>query len=124
MSNVKEIINKYIRDKSIKKYANKYFFKDNTKFREIKTNEDVDNTIRGIEYFINYYKEIYPLHREDIIVMEKALGEYEIAVEKVLKFYGRLDFKYSADELLQLINNISNYENEIKEIHLRKMCQD
>ncbi|WP_053956822.1 hypothetical protein [Inediibacterium massiliense] len=124
MNKIKEIIDKYMYDQSIKKYSNKYFLKDNNLFAKITTTEDIDNIIRGVEYSINYYNEIYPLHRDDIIEMEKALGKYEIAVHKILQCYDILGFKYSDTELEKLIDNICKYEDKIKEINLRRLCQD
>lgn len=124
MEKINEIIDKYKYDKTLRMYSNKYYFRDNTMYAKIMTKDDVDATIRSIEYYINYYKKLYPLHIEDVTDLEKALGEYEIAINKVLQCYSILKINYTADELQKLIDNISSYENEIKEINLRRMCQD
>lgn len=121
---INQIIEQYIYNQSIKKYSNKYYFHDNRYFREIQDKSDVDRALEGIKNTINYYKTIYPLVNDDIEELEKSLGKYEIAVHKVLQCYDILNFGYTANELLDLIKNIKDFENQIQDIHLRKMCQD
>lgn len=83
MNKIKEIIDKYIYDKSIKKYSRKYFNKaeEDEIFTNLNSEKDIDDKIRILEYNIDYYKKNRPIYKDDIINMEKLLGEYEIAVQ-------------------------------------------
>ncbi|HOV27758.1 MAG TPA: hypothetical protein PK566_15545 [Pseudobacteroides sp.] len=123
---VKDIIDKYQYDQSIRKHANKYYFHDNSIFRKITSKDDVSRYEQCVRGTINQYKDIYPLVTDDIIELEKALGKYEDAVKKVLQCYSDDDFgfDYTAGELQALINQIFEFEKDISEIHLRKACQD
>ncbi|WP_102400481.1 hypothetical protein [Haloimpatiens massiliensis] len=126
MNKIKEIIDKYIYDKSIKKYSRKYFNKaeEDEIFTNLNSEKDIDDKIRILEYNIDYYKKNRPIYKDDIINMEKLLGEYEIAVHRVLQCYDIVKFKYNANEIQQLIDNIEIYEKEIQELNLIRMCQD
>lgn len=122
---IKEIINKYQYDRNIKKYSNKHFHKDHSIWRKISSNKDVERKYRYVYGMIDTYNKIYPLETADIIDLERALGEYEIAVSKVLNCYDipQCKFSYSPEQLQNLIDKISEFWGKIKEIDFRKTCQ-
>ncbi|MFV2049637.1 hypothetical protein CJ195_21890 [Bacillus sp. UMB0899] len=125
---VKEIIKKYEYDRSIKKYNFKHFFNtgDNI-FRKITTKRDVEIAQNHVVSRINEYKNAkYRLVEEDILDLERSIGEYEIAVKKVLQCYSHanFDFDYTAEELQELIDNIFKYHEKLTEVSMRKAFQD
>ncbi|WP_313232331.1 hypothetical protein [Tissierella praeacuta] len=127
MKNIKEIVNKYRWCQGIKKYSNKHYFKDNSIYREIQCNKDVELAYMYMNNHLEAISEIYPLYRDDIIELEKTLARYEIAVNKVISFYEHSisnPFSYTAEELQQLVDNIYKYDKEIAKLNMRRMCQD
>ncbi|APU60767.1 hypothetical protein [Clostridium botulinum] len=122
---VKKIIDKYKYDSKIRKYSKKYFFQNHSIYANIRCRKDINSKLNNVEIKIQIYNEVDLLVNDDIIELEKALGEYQIAISKVLTCYGyeKLDFDYSAEELQNLINNIYKLEEEIEHIRMRKMCQ-
>jgi len=123
---VQAILDKYQYDQSIRKHANQHYWGVHKYFREITSKADVARARQNVVGRIETYKKVYPLVSDDIEDMEKALGRYEDAVKKVLQCYSHdaFDFDYSAEGLIELINDIEKFEKQISEIHFRKMCQD
>lgn len=125
-NDIATIIDKYEYDQSIRKHANKYYFHNNAVFCDVKSMDDVSRYSQQVRVKIDCLKEIYPLYDEELLKLEKALGRYEDAIKKVLQCYSHVEFgfNYTANELLELINLISKYEDEIADLYTRKMCQD
>lgn len=123
---IRQIIEKYRYDRKLRVYSNKHFFDDNLRWSRINNNNDVERAYNYIKNSIDTYKEVYPLVYDDIIRLEKALGEYEIAVSKVLNCFDnpKCNFIYTADELQKLIDNLDEFEKSISEIKMRHACQD
>lgn len=48
----------------------------------------------------------------------------KLQYNRVLQCYDIVKFKYNANEIQQLIDNIEIYEKEIQELNLIRMCQD
>ena len=124
---IKEIINNYKYDKKTRTYSNKYYFRDNSIYRSINNNNDVEKALNDVTNNIRYYENFkYPLVDDDIISLEKSLARYEIAIHKVLACfdYPYCDFNYTADELMQLINNWDIFHDRIHAIRMKKLFQD
>lgn len=125
---IKQIMDKYIYDRKIKIYSNKYFSKNkNDIFREIKSKEDVNFYNNNVVESINIRKDMdRDVYEQDIIIIEENIGKYEIAVHKVLQCYAIKDlgFDYTEEEINQLINNIFKYYKLLDEIRMRFLCQD
>ena len=124
---IKEIIKKYEYDKKTRTYSNKHFFKDNSFHRNVRNNDDVERAFNYINNNIKYFEDFnYDLVPDNIISLEKSLGEYEIAIHKVLACFNNphCDFSYSADELMQLINNWDIFDKKINDIRMRESLQD
>lgn len=122
---IKEIINKYQYDQTTRKYSNKYYFKDNSIYAKIKNNNDVTRTYNAVVNTINYFENFdHDLVNYDIETLERALAKYEEAIHKVLACFDNHNFNYSAEELMQLINNWDIFEEKISKIHMRKAYQD
>ena len=116
---IKEIINKYKYDKKIRMYSNKYYFRDNSIYRSINNNNDVEKTLNDVTNNIRYYENFkYPLVDDDIESLERSLAKYEIAIFKVLACFDNpyCNFNYKADELMQLINNWDIFHDRIHAI--------
>lgn len=122
---IQDIIKQYQFDKKTRKYSNIHYFNDQSIHRGVKNNNDVDKIriglINTIEYFETFSKR---LENDDIDTLEKCLGKYEIAIHKVLQCYDNLNFKYTASELLELVQDWDKYFERINNIHFRKACQD
>ena len=123
--NIKDILKEYQYSKKFRVYSNKYEI-GNSFFANINSNEDVKKIKERTENTIKYYKTIYPLDMEDIEEVEKEIGKYEIAMAKIIQCYdiNRCNFKYTSDELMELINNLDKYEKEVSNIRMKKCCQD
>jgi hypothetical protein len=124
---IKDIIKKYEYDQKTRKYSHKYYFKDNSIYASIKNNDDVTRAynviVNNISHFENFHHDLVSY---DIETLERALARYEEAIHKVLACLDNLncDFNYSAEELIQLINNWDVFEEKISKIHMRKAFQD
>lgn len=124
-NNIKQIVDKYRYDQGLRTYSNKHYFKTgDTIHRQIRNKEDVERAKNGIEYDLDFFNKTYPLHRDDIVQIEKDLGEYEIAICKVLQCYNIIDFDYNTEELQRLIDNRYMYEKKLNDIRMKLMCQD
>lgn len=124
---IKEIIKKYEFDQKTRTYSNKHFFKDNSFYASVRSNNDVEKALNYVNNTIQYFENFnHDLVEDDIDSLEKALGRYEETIHKVLACFDNphCDFIYSADELMQLINNWDIFAKKISAIHMRKMCQD
>lgn len=124
---IKEIIKKYQYDQKTRTYSNRHFFGNNSFYASVKNNADVEGALNYVNNLIQYFENFnYDLVNDDIDSLEKALGRYEEAIHKVLACFDNphCNFNYSADELMQLINNWDTFAKKISAIHMRKMCQD
>jgi hypothetical protein len=123
---VKEIIEKYQYDQTIKRYSNKHYFGNNSIFAGIESKRDVEIAERHVITRLDTYKKTYPLHEDDIVDLEKAIGRYELAVKKVIQCYKYTsnDFDYTAEELQMLIDKIFEFYSKLDELKIRKACQD
>lgn len=124
---IKDIINKYQFDQKTRTYSNKHYFKNNSIYASVHSNDDVERLLEGVKNHIVYFENFdRDLVADDIIELEKSLAKYENAIHKVLACFDNphCNFNYSAEELIQLINNWDEFNNIIKDIHFRKACQD
>lgn len=124
---IKEIINKYKYDKKTRTYSNKYYFHDHTIWRDISNNGDVEGMLNEVKNKIEYFEKFrYPLVDDDIESLERSLAKYELAIHKVLACFDNpyCDFNYTADELMQLINNWDIFHDRIHAIRMKKLFQD
>lgn len=125
MSNaVKAIIDKHQYNQDIKKYSNRHFFGDHSIFAKINSKKEVEIAQNTVATKIKMYDKTYPLVREDIEDLERAVGRFEISVKKVIQCYGMSDFDYSAEELQTLIDKVFDFYNEVQRIDFRRVCQD
>lgn len=124
---VKKIVDKYKYDRDIQKYMNEYYFDDQKIFIGIKTKNDVERASNYVKNIIKHYQDFKyfkdKLVDYDIKELEKALGRYQIAVHKVLQCYENPEFDYSAEELMELINNVDLFEEKINFIETKKSWQ-
>ncbi|MFJ7467281.1 hypothetical protein ACIQWI_01910 [Peribacillus frigoritolerans] len=123
MSNqkIKEVIDKYIVDESIRKYSNKHFnqLERNKVYKSIDTKEDVSCAKNRVENMIESCSDEQSPDPEDIIDLEKYIGEYEIAVSKVLKCY--TNFDYIAEEIQDKIDELFYFYSKIDKIKKKKL---
>lgn len=121
---VKKIVGKYKYNMHIQKYWNEYYFNDQKIFIGIKTKNDVEGTSNRVKNMIQCYQNSeHKLVDYDIKELKKALGRYQIAVHKVLQCYENPEFDYSAEELMELINNVDLFEEKIINIEEKKIWQ-
>jgi len=127
-SEIKAIIDKYQYDQNISVYNDRHFFNtSNNIFRRISSNKDIEIKENHVISRINTLKNAsFDLVKDDIEDLERAIGEYEIAVKKVLQCYEHKDcnFNYSAEELNNLINKIFEFHEQVNVINLKRIYQD
>ncbi|KIV55035.1 hypothetical protein AM501_26765 [Aneurinibacillus migulanus] len=123
---VEEIISKYQYSRDIKKYSNRYFFRDNSIYSRINSNRDVEIAKNRVESNLQMLSKVFPLERVDIEELEKDMGRYELAVKKVLWCFDNrnTDFNYTAEELQGLIDSIFSFYDKINNVSIRKLNQD
>ncbi|MEY9866627.1 hypothetical protein ABIE66_002006 [Peribacillus sp. B2I2] len=123
MSNqkIKEIIDKYIVDERIRGYSNKHFnhLERNKVYTSIDTKEDVMCANNRVKNMIESCSNEQSPDPEDIIDLEKYIGEYEIAVSKVLKCY--TNFDYTAEEIQDKIDEMFYFYSQIDKIKRKKL---
>lgn len=117
---LQEIINKY---RNGKKFSGKNYFQDNKIFSSINSKQDVQHIQTILENTINTYSDkSYSVGQEDIIDLEKRVGEYEVAVSKAIQSYENTgNLGYSAEELQQLIDKVFHFHAEVAKIKLKKL---
>jgi hypothetical protein len=123
---VRAIIEKYQYSRGLRKYADKHFFNDNSYFRKVNSNQDVERAKAGIYYRLEQYKKVFPLVHDDIIDLEKAVAQYEIAVKKVIQCWDNphVAFNYSIEEFQELIDFVFESHDKVDELAYRKAMQD
>ncbi|WP_139994837.1 hypothetical protein [Paenibacillus paridis] len=126
ISDVWEIIEKYQYSRELRKYADKHFFNDNSYFRKVNSNQDVERAKAGIYNRLEQYKKVFPLVQDDIIDLERAAAQYEIAVKKVIQCWDNphTDFNYSVEEFQGLIELAFECHDKVNELVYRKAMQD
>jgi hypothetical protein len=127
----KKIIDEYqyfkIGQRKIREYSNKHYFNDRQIYSSTTSNRDIERAYEAVVNYIQYYENFDKrLESDDIDELEKALGRYEITIHKLIACFDNpyCEFNYSADELLRLINDWDEFDKRIKDIHMRRMCQD
>lgn len=122
---IKDMVEKYKEDKCIRRHADKYFPNDRFIFNAIYSKEDVEIKMGCVQKTIDIYEPFEVIELDDIEQMEEALGEYEIAIQKVLQCYNmkELDLRYTSEELIELIKKIHEYEQEIQKFDRRRVCR-
>lgn len=123
---VKAIIEKYQYDRKLSKYTDTHFFNDNSYFRKVNSNKDVEYAKAGIYNRLAHYKIVYPLVRDDVVDMERAAVQFEIAVKKVIQCWDNphTDFNYSVEELQGLIDSVFDCHDNVNKLAIRKAIQD
>lgn len=125
---VKQIIENYQYSRDIRKYTNEHFHETgNMIHREINSRKDVESKFNRAKNIIEYFKKVtFKIELDDITGVEKATGEYEIAVCKVIQCcnYNSNDFDYTAEELQGLIDYIFNFYGDLNDLCSRKAWQD
>lgn len=110
---IKELIDKYIDNKDIRKFSDLYY--SDFVYREaVKDKSDINRMAMGIEATLSYYCDQECLTDHDVEVMERRIAEYELAVLKILSEGEK--YNYNFDELSILIDNISKYYQKISDI--------
>lgn len=112
---IKEIINRYIDNKELKKFSNHYY-SDYIYSEGAKTKEEINKMTMGIDSTLNYYAEQESLADQDIEIMERRVAEYELAVFKILSQDVDLSFNYSSNEVQKLIDHITEYYRKLENI--------
>ncbi|MEK4105588.1 hypothetical protein NST28_16030 [Paenibacillus sp. FSL R10-2791] len=69
---VRSIIEKYKYDRKLRKYTDMHFFNDNSYFRRVNSNKDVEHAKARIYNRFDQYKKVYPLVQDDIADLERA----------------------------------------------------
>jgi hypothetical protein len=107
-------------------HSDKHYFQDDSFFRKVESNKDVERAEAGIFNRINKYKKIFPLVRDDIIDMEKAAAQFEISVKKVIQCWDNpyTDFNYTVEEFQTLIDKVFECHDKVNELVYRKAMQD
>ncbi|MGO4731097.1 hypothetical protein [Paenibacillus sp. 2KB_22] len=123
---VRVIIEKHQYNKQLRKYSDMHFFNDNSYFRRVNSNKDVEHARASIYNRFDQYKKVYPLVRDDIEDMERAAAQFEIAVRKVIQNFDNpnTDFNYSVEELQGLIDSVFECQDKVNEAAIRKAMQD
>jgi hypothetical protein len=123
---VKAIIEKYQYDRKLGKYTDMHFFNDNSYFRKVNSNQDVESAKAAIFNRFDQYKKVSPLVRDDINELERAAAQFEIAIRKVIQNLDNpnTDFNYSFEELQGLIDSVFECQDKVNEFAVRKAMQD
>lgn len=123
---VKAIIEKYQYNRELRKYTDMHFFNDNSYFRKVNSNKDVEYAKVGIYNRLAHYKKVYPLVGDDVIDIERATAQFEIAVKKVIQCWDNphMDFNYSVEELQGLVDSVFDCHDKVNELAIRKAMQD
>ena len=112
---IKEIVDKYIDNKDLRKLSNHYY-SDYTYTENAKSKEEMNRMTMGIDSTLNYYAEQESLADQDIEIMERRVAEYELAVFKLLSEDIDASFNYSAYEVQKLIDHIDQYYIKLENI--------
>jgi hypothetical protein len=123
---VRAIIEKHQYNRQLRKYSDMHFFNDNSYFRRVNFNRDVESAKAGIYNRFDQYKKVYPLVRDDIVDLERAAAQFETAVRKVIQNFNNpnTDFNYSVEELQGLIDSVLECQDKVNELTVRKAMQD
>lgn len=124
---MENIIKKYKYNAGIRTYSNKHYLTTGgTIHRTINDNKDVQEKHNAVNIVIERYNDISTLHKDDIVVLEKTLGRYQIAISKVITCFHnpKCDFDYTAEQVQSLIDDIYKFDEEISIIKMRLGCQD
>jgi hypothetical protein len=123
---VRAIIEKHQYNRQLRKYSDMHFFNDNSYFRRVNSNRDVESAKAGIYNRFDQYKKVYPLVRDDIVDLERAVAQFETSVRKIIQNFDNpnTDFNYSVEELQGLIDSVFNCQEKVNELAVRKAMQD
>ncbi len=123
---VKAIIDKHQYNRQLRKYSDKHFFDDDSFFRRVNSNKDVESAKAGIYNRFDQYKKVYPLVQDDIVDLERAAAQFETAVRKVIQNFDNpnADFNFTAEELQGLIDSVFECQDKVNEVAYRKAMQD
>lgn len=125
-SSTRKIVDEHRYDRRLKKYSSRHFPNANVVFQRIASNSDVELTENDVHGRIQYFQKKFPLANDDITNLEESMGKFEISVRKVIQCLdaGINTFKYSADELQELIDRVIELQNQVEEIGTRYLMQD
>lgn len=108
------------------KYAEKHFNQQERSqiWRDINDNSDVERKFTSCESQIKMIKEIPIKHRirEDRINGEKALGEIEIALKRIIKFPNK--FSFTNEDLESFKEKFIAYEKELNKLDMQRISWD
>ncbi|MEC1726935.1 hypothetical protein P9E34_19690 [Schinkia azotoformans] len=121
-----EIREKYQYDRKLKRFSNEHFFGDHGIYSNVNSNKDVERHENYLKSTIGIYQKTYPLVKDDILDLEKAMGKFEIAVRKVIACFDNYnsDFNYNEEQLMSLIESVFNYHEQVDNLRTRKAMQD
>lgn len=109
-------------------YSNKYFFNDNSIWRSIKSNEDVEFHYKRLSNMINYYEKFSggELDRENTEDLYKELGKIEIALRKIEQFNNSSysNIKYIDEDISKLMEKYELLSEKVSNIDMRRVCWD
>jgi hypothetical protein len=88
-----------------------------------RSNQDVEYAKDGIYNRLAHYKKGYPLVRDDIVDMERAAAQFEIAVKKVIQCWDNphTDFSYTVEEFQGLIDSVFDCHDKVNELAVKAM---
>lgn len=108
-------------------YRKRFNYNDSTNYWvEIKGDNDVKRKNLFVKNTIGEYSKVkmVELFSSDIDDLRNIMGEYEIALDKILnKDYCKY-FTFSEDKIIELINDYFVYDEKISHIAMRKAFQD
>ncbi len=112
---ISEIIDKYVNDKNLRKFSNLYY--PNYNYTEaVKSKEDMSRATIGMDATLNYYSVQSGLTDQDIEILERRIGEYELIVSKIFSESKNGNTSYNAYNLQTFIDNIYSFYNKLNDI--------
>ncbi|WP_342477784.1 hypothetical protein NYE24_00565 [Paenibacillus sp. FSL H7-0350] len=113
--------------RNAKRYANSYFNHDATNiiWRSLNSNTDIERITNGCKNLIKHMSTQYKAHelqREDIEEMERELGKYEIALDRISE-HPQL-FTFSEEEQVTFNEQFEILSDKVNKINVKKIFWD
>lgn len=109
-----------------RKFKDRYFTSQQISaiWRTLNTDQDIERICNGCKNIILYISQHSPnkLQREDIDEMEKELGKFEIAIDRINEFQSM--FSYKEEDRNTFIELYEKLVKDVSDINMRRISWD